>query len=76
MDFPPTDYRQLFDTIVQVAGHDETGSLVYRVELVDRYHDGPHVPSSLGVSPLFTDLSEAVGWATRAIEAFKSAGDF
>lgn len=76
MGFPPTDYRLLFDTVLRTAGHDETGRLIYQVELVDRYHDGPHVPSSLGTSPTFTDLAEAMAWATRAVEAFKSAGDF
>jgi hypothetical protein len=69
----PDDYRPLFDVVVRVAGQDETRAMLYRVDLVDLYSDGPDVPTLVGTSPIFSDLSEAMGWAARAVAAFRSA---
>ena len=60
----------LFDTIIRAFG-DGAGAMTFRVDLVDRYHDGPDVPRLIGSSPVFTDLDDAVGWARGAIESFQ-----
>lgn len=75
-DYPPAGYGLLFDAVLRVAGHEDSGALLYRVDLIDRYHDGPRVPSLLGSSPVFSELTEAMKWATRAVKAFQSAGQF
>jgi len=60
----------LFDAVIRVSG-DDAGAMSFRVDLVDRYHDGPDVPRLIGSSPTFTDLDDAVGWARGAIESFQ-----
>lgn len=71
-DFP-ADYRLLFDTVIRTAGHDVTGKMLFRVEVIDLYHDGPNVPSSLGTSPICETAAEAMEWASEAIAAFNRA---
>jgi len=66
----PDGMTPLYDTIIRTAITD-TDNLVFRVDLIDRYNDGPDVPGRIGSSPIFTTLDEAVAWARNAIEKFK-----
>lgn len=71
----PADYRLFFDTVIRAAGHDITGAMLYQVEIIDRFHDGPDVPSSIGSSPVFDTVGAAIQWAWNAIEAFRDKAE-
>lgn len=71
----PIEYVPLFDTIIHAAGNPDTGELVYGVELVGLYRDGPDVPEHIGGSALFDDPEQALDWARGAIEAFNAEID-
>ena len=69
----PDGMTPLFDTIIHTAATEDTGALVYLVEISDPYPDGPHVPSSIVTTKAFSSLDEAVVWAQRAIQAVAHA---
>lgn len=71
----PDDYLRLFDVVIRAHGHNVTGSMLFRVDLVDRYHDGPDVPSLMGTSPIYDTVDEAMDWASRAIKRFQGAAE-
>jgi len=70
----PSGSTVLFDVVITTASAPD-GSPLFQVKIVDRYHDGPDVPTLVGCSPLLPSLSEAIEWSRAAVTAFMEGTD-
>lgn len=57
----------LFDVVISVSGDDETGTGIYTVKVIDRYHQGDDV---IGQKYDMHSLDEAMEFAKGAVTAF------
>lgn len=59
--------RPLFDVILHVEGEDETGTGIYSVEIVDRFHKRGDI---IGHKSNLLSLDEAMAFAKGAVTEF------
>ncbi|GJJ20066.1 hypothetical protein [Mycolicibacterium mageritense] len=59
--------RPLFDVTIAVSGNDDTGTGIYDVTIVDRYHKRGDI---IGEKRDLTSLDDAIVFAKGAVTAF------
>lgn len=65
----------LFDVVISVSGDDETGSGIYDVTIIDRYHETRsganwHLSDVIGQKTDLHSLDDAMEFAKGAVTAF------
>ena len=59
----------LFDVVLENAA-DDAGQLVITAKVIDRYHDDERDGATIGTSPEYRTIDDAIQWARGAVTAF------
>jgi hypothetical protein len=67
----------LFDVVISVYGDENTGSGIYDVFVIDKYHGGPgDTPWVVGHQSNLTSLDQSIQFAKGAVTAFMEGTGF